>query len=387
MAAALALLSGGLAASPAAAGANQSSSQLDSSGAAGPALNVSVIQRGLDTPWEIAFIDATRYLVTERTGRLSLGRLSGGPLTPVKADLTDLASGDSGLMGMVTDPAFATNRIFYTCQSHVAPNDNRIIRWRLSATGTSAVRVGAPVLTGLPLGKFHTSCRLLFGPDGKIWASTGDSYRGRAAQDKTNLGGKILRVNKDGSVPSDNPWATATNIRQRYVWNYGHRNPQGLAWRPGTKQMWNAEHGPDWDDEVNLVLKGRNYGWNPVKNATDPAYYQNVPMTDLVEFPDAVPAKWSSGVPTVAPSGMTFIRGNAWGAYNGVAVLALLKDEGMLGLWLDKPGNVIKTAGIPELNDTYGRLRTPRMGPDGALYVLTSNGTDDKILRVAPSAS
>ena len=353
-----------------------------------PALTVEVLRAGLAVPWDIGFLDADRYLVTERSGRLWLGRLSGGALQRVTANFADLArQGEAGLLGLAIDPAFATNRIFYTCQSHVGPNDNRAVRWRLSAAGTSAVRVGAPVISGIPLANIHNGCRVVVGPDGKLWVSTGDAATGTAPQDKTNLGGKILRVNRNGTAPADNPWPKAINAKRRLVWNYGHRNPQGLALRPGTTQLWNVEHGPERDDELNLALKGRNYGWNPVASPTNPTYYQGVPMTDLAEFPDAVPAAWTSGLPTLATSGLGFISGPAWGGYDGVAAIAELKNAGVLAVWLDAAGVVTATAEIPELNDAYGRIRTLRMGPDGALYVLTSNTTNDKILRVTPSSS
>lgn len=352
-----------------------------------PPLSVTEVRGGLSIPWDIAFVDATHYLLTERAGRISYGDLAAGTLTQVTANLSDVAPvGEGGLLGLAIDPAFATSRRFFTCQSNGPANDNRVVRWQLSAGGTSATRVGAPVVKGIPRAGYHNGCRLLFGPGGKQFVSTGDAGTGRAPQSLTNLGGKILRVNKDGTIPRDNPWPNAADPKRRYVWNWGHRNPQGLAWRPGTGQIWNSEHGPDRDDEVNLVLKARNYGWNPVRNASDPGYYQAVPMTDLAEFPNAAPAKWSSGIPTIATSGMTFITGADWGDYNGVAAVAQLKGSGVMAMWLDAAGTVQSTAEIPELDDTYGRIRTVRMGPDGALYALTSNGSGtDKILRVSPT--
>ncbi|MCA0178462.1 MAG: PQQ-dependent sugar dehydrogenase [Actinobacteria bacterium] len=353
-----------------------------------PALTVETVASGLDIPWDIAWIDSTRFLVTERPGRLWLGSTEPGvTLQRVSAGFADLnLLAPGGLLGLTVDPRFATNRIFYTCQTHKAPNDVRVIRWRLSADRRSAVRVGAPVIAGIPFQHSHFGCRLLIMPDGRMLVGTGDGALPKAPQARDNLAGKILRVGLDGSVPKDNPWATSTGKR-RFVWNYGHRNVQGLALRPGTNQVFNAEHGPDRDDEINLVLKGRNYGWNPVDPSGSGTYYQSVPMTDLVKYPNAVRAAWSSGFPTVATSGLGFVTGPAWGEYAGAAFVAELKGSGVMALTLDAAGAVVASAQVPELDDAYGRIRTVQQAPDGALYVLTSNGgRADVILRVTPVA-
>lgn len=351
-------------------------------GSARPALGVQVVQRNLDIPWDLAFTDSTHYLLTERVGRLWLANTNPAiPRKRVTADFSGvvtLASG--GLMGVVVDPGFATNRLFYTCQTNRSPKDVRVVRWRLSADGTSAVRTGAPVLSGIPFGNPHYGCRLLFLPDGSLLVGTGDAVLANGPQDLNSLAGKILRVLPNGSAPSNNPWASATTTK-RFVWNHGHRNVQGLALRPGTSQIFSAEHGPDWDDEINLVLKARNYGWDPKGPG---GYNQDVPMTDLEKFPNAVPAKWTSGASTIAPSGISFVTGSAWGTYSGQLFAALLKDEGVLALALDAAGNVRSTAQVPELNDRFGRLRTVRQAPDGSLYVLTANGSTDQVLRVTP---
>jgi glucose/arabinose dehydrogenase len=189
----------------------------------------------------------------------------------------------------------------------------------------------------------------------------------------------VLRVYPGGTVPKTNPFY-ASGGRARLVWNYGHRNIQGLALRPGTEQLFTAEHGSDRDDEVNLVRKGANYGWNPV-----PGYDESVPMTDRKKYPKAVRAVWSSGRPTVATSGLTFLSGKRWETWNGALAVAELKGADVRLLFLDKAGKVTSTRTVPGA-DRFGRIRTVQQGPDGLLYLTTSNGGGrDRIIRVTPS--
>ena len=161
-----------------------------------------------------------------------------------------------------------------------------MLRWTLASHGARAARSGAPVLTGIPIktGQ-HGGCRLRFAPDGILNVGTGDAITGPAPQSLWSLGGKTLRVSTDGTAPANNPF-DATGGNARFVWTYGHRNVQGLALRPGTTQLWSAEHGPDIDDEVNLLVRGGNYGWDPQNGAAQ--YDQSVPMTDTVAFPSAI---------------------------------------------------------------------------------------------------
>ncbi len=157
---------------------------------------------------------------------------------------------------------------------------------------------------------------------------------------------------------------------------------QGLARRPGTDQMWSVEHGPRIDDEINLLTAGGNYGWDPV-----PGYNENAPMTDLEQFPDAVEARWSSGgVPPLAPSGAIFLEGNDWGEWNGRLAVATLRGLSLRIFEFATNGAFMSHVVVPQLDGVNGRLRTPMLGPDGTLYVTTSNGSDEYyILKVVPS--
>ena len=189
--------------------------------------------------------------------------------------------------------------------------------------------------------------------------STGDGVVGTNPQDLSSLGGKILRIDPmTGAGAPGNPFGTS-------VYTYGHRHPQGLALRPGTSEMWSVEHGPDVDDEVNLLVAGGNYGWDPI-----PGYWgANAPMTDLVKFPDAVEAKWSSGFPTLAPSGGIFLEGEVWGPWEGRMAMAALKAQSLHILEFAGDGTLVSHIVPPELDHTrnYRRLRTPVVGPDKAL--------------------
>ena len=340
----------------------------------GPELTVVPLVSGLSVPWGVAFAPDGTMLFTERGGRLS-SRLTDGAVQSVSADFDDLlVSGEAGLMAIVVDPAFASNRRFYTCQAHTGP-EVQVIAWTIDATYTAATRADDPLVDNIPAASRHSGCRLRFGPEGYLWIATGDASSGTVPQDRNSLGGKVLRVNSStGAAAPGNPFGTR-------VYTYGHRNPQGLARRPGTNQMWSVEHGPTVDDEINLLSAGGNYGWDPV-----PSYNEGVPMTDLVKFPGAVEARWSSGNHTLATSGGIFLEGEDWEEWNGRLAIATLKGRSLRVFEFSASGAFMSHVVAPGLDGAYGRLRTPMLGPDGALYVTTSNGAGaDRILRVTAS--
>ncbi len=338
-----------------------------------PQLLVSTPVSGLSIPWDLAFTPDGTMLFTQRAGVLS-SRGADGTVETVDADFADVVStGENGLMGIVVDPDFASNRRFYTCQAHVGP-EIQVIAWSIDAAYTIATRVDDPLVGDIPTASSrHGGCRLRFGPKGYLWIATGDAATGTVPQDLTSFGGKVLRVDPTtGAGAPTNPFAPSR------VYTYGHRNMQGLALRPGTSQMWSVEHGPEFDDEINLLVAGRNYGWDPV-----PGYNQGVPMTDLVKFPGAIEARWSSGSSTLATSGGIFLEGVQWGVWEGRLAVATLKDSKLRLFEFTPEGDYVSQVVVPEFDGAYGRLRTPMMGPDGALYVTTSNGGgQDRILRV-----
>ena len=336
--------------------------------AAAPTLDVTVVVDGLDHVWDVAQAPDGTLLVDERSGGFT-AVLPDGTVREVQADFDDLfARSETGLMGLVLDPGFATNRRLYSCQG-VQDGSIAVIAWTIAADWSAATRAADPVVPGIPLNERtgrHGGCRLRFAPDGALLVGTGDNTVGSNPQDRSSFAGKVLRVDP------------ATG--EAAVWTLGHRNVQGLAVRPGTEQVFAVEHGPDRDDEVNLLRPGGNYGWNPDGNGS---YDQSVPMTDP-DIPGAIPAVWSSGSPTLATSGATFLDGDQWGAYDGLLLVGLLKERGVLALRLDDDGVLQEQFRLPELDGTYGRLRSVQQGNDGALYVTTDNGDSDQLLRVTP---
>lgn len=350
---------------------------------------VETVASGLEHGWDIAFLPEGGILVPQRPGRLALVR--DGKTAEVKADFSDvLVNGEGGLMGMVLSADFATSREFITCQTHKEDGkavDIRLVTWHLSDDASSATKV-KDLLTGLPVNPSgrHSGCRPTFAADGALLVGTGDTARSTISQDRHSLGGKVLRLDaKTGNPLPDNPFITSADPHERLIYTYGHRNLQGVAIRPGSGQVITAEHGPTFDDEVNLLKPGANYGWDPSKGGTDSDYDESVPMTDLKRFPDAVSPLWTSGKITEAISGDAFLTGPQWGKNDGALVVVALKGQKLLLYHLDAAGKVVDVTLPPEFDDKFGRLRAVRSGPDGSLYVTTSDGTDDKLLKVTPA--
>ena len=352
-------------------------------------LTVRTIVSDLTIPWDIAFTPDGTMLFTERGGSLH-ARFPDGRLQTINVNFSGLHSSFSvGLMSLAIDPDFNNNRRFYTCQAQTTNRiEIQVISWTMDSTYSNATRVDDPLVGSIDFKNngWHGGCRIRFGPDGYLWITTGDGSIAGTAQDINSLAGKILRVNaQTGEGAPDNPFSDPENPSQKTpVYSYGHRNPQGLAFRPNTKQVWVVGHGPDYDDEINLIVPGGNYGWNPT-----PPYNENVPMTNLEAFPNAIAPKWQSGFPAIAPSGAVFLDGQSWGAWNGRLAVTVLKQKYLKIFEFTKDGTFISETTAPELDQHYGRLRSSTLGPDDALYITTSNGSgNDKILQVfGPAAA
>ncbi len=345
-----------------------------------PALSVTTnFVPGLTNPWDMAFLSDGTMFFTERPGPVKV-RLPNGTINTIVTP-GDVSSGAAaGMMGIAVDPSFASNRFIYTC--YTTANDIRIVKWsvNLSLNGVVPPGTGTPIVQGISTGGDHFGCRTRFGPDGKLWFTIGDGATGTWPQDLSVLNGKTMRINSDGSAPPDNPFVNAPGDDDR-IWTFGHRNQQGIAFRPGDPAPYVTEHGPDINDEVNHLVKGGNGGWDPV-----PGYNQSVPMTDLQKFPGAMLPTWRSGDSfTLAPSGATFLttNGNAdWKSWNGALLVVFLKDSKARVMLLDGSGEVSSATPILEFGT---RLRSAVEGPDGNLYISTDvGGGNDAIWKVVP---
>lgn len=349
-----------------------------SANAAAPKLTVTKVVGDVAVPWDVTWVGSL-MLFDQRAGGIWSKRGSAAPRRVSMPLPKVYAKGEAGMLGLVADPKASSNKYFYSCMAVATaagrPKDVEVWKWRLTSD-TSATKVKT-LITGIPLNSSgrHSGCRLRFRSATMLYVGTGDAATGTNPQNLASLGGKVLRVRSSGSIPRSNPFYRRGG-NARYVWTYGHRNVQGLTFRKAGSQMWTAEHGPDRDDEVNRVLKGRNYGWSPT-----PGYNENRSMTDKGRYPNAYSAKWRSGKPTVATSGAAYLEGSQWQSWNGRLVVALLKGQGVKVFTVSKSGRI---TGQQEILTTYGRIRTVQPGPDGSLYVTTSNGTDDAIYRVTP---
>jgi len=351
-----------------------------------PPTQTTTVASGLTIPWDLGFTPNGTILFTQRGSGLFAHAAGTTRLVYTPPDL--LSANEAGMMGLALDPAFADNRRVYVCLASTlgaGGADVRVARLRLN-TGLTAVTARADILTGIPVNDNpglrgrHAGCRLRFGPDGALWIGTGDALIGPAPQSPTSLAGKVLRITPTGDPAPGNPGGRF----DPRIYTYGHRNIQGLAFRPSDGAPFAVEHGPACDDEVNRLVPGGNYGWDPTAFPGDTGYDENRPMTDLTRYPDARRAVWSSGCPTIATSGATFLSGSAWGSWDGGLAIACLKGSRIHLIRIDAAGNGL--VGVSSGLTEFGRLRTPVQGPDGALYLATSNGGgNDRILRVTPT--
>lgn len=345
-----------------------------------PALRVTKRVRGLSSPWDVKSIGNGRLLVTERdTGRLiTVGQ--GGKRQVQFPSGNVWVSGETGLMSLEVDPRFAQNRRFYTCQGWESGggHDVRVIAWTLNRRATRAT-LADTLISGFPTtsGR-HGGCRLLITRDGALVVGTGDAAVGTNPRDLGSLGGKTLRLDPQTGAPwPSNPFFGADSSVARYLLTFGHRNVQGLAQR-GDGSIWSIEHGSFRDDEVNRLVPGGDYGWNPV-----PGYNESVPMTDFGLPGKQYGAKWRSGDPTLATSGGVFVRGKQWGALNGTLAVAALKSERVLFLGYSLGGKLVSRR-APAALRRYGRLRSISLADNGDLLITTDTDAGGSVLRVSP---
>ncbi len=352
-----------------------------------PGITATPWVEGLEAPWSLVFLGDGRALVSERPGRIRLieaGRLQAQPYAELEAAsggerglsgaaLEALIGGEGGVLGLALHPDFPAQPYVYVYQTRVGPEgvSNRVLRLRDEGRHGVFDRV---ILEDIPGWVFHNGGRIGFGPDGLLYVATGETFEAALAQDLGSLGGKILRVTPEGEVPADNPFPGSP------VYSYGHRNPQGLAWHPDSGQLFASEHGPSAEfglsayDEINVIGAGGNYGWPRAVGAPGLAGS----LDPLVVWTETA----------TPPAGLAFHRGDLY--------LATLASQALIRIELERRDSGHAVTGIarwfaegPE-DGRLGRLRDVVAGPDGALYVLTSNRDgrgeprpgDDRIYRL-----
>ena len=338
---------------------------------------VETVIGNLEVPWSIVWAADGRMFFTERAGRVRIfenGKLLEQPLLVVP-DVEP--TGESGLMSIALHPQFASNRLFYLAYAYKGDGQRvRVVRYRESETGLTDRKV---IIENIPAAQFHAGCRLRFGPDGKLYITTGDATERALAQRFDSLAGKTLRLNDDGTIPDDNPFVGRSGARAE-IYSLGHRNAQGIDFQPGSNLMFQTEHGPSGfdgpggGDEVNIVEKGKNYGWPTIHHTQSAAGLES----PLLEY-----------TPACAPASGTFYRGSAFPQFRGNFFFGCLKGTRIIRVVLDDR-RVVSQENL--LEKQYGRIRDVAEGPDGYLYFSTSNkdgrgspaADDDRIIRLVP---
>ena len=338
---------------------------------------IEVVAEGLYVPWSIVFTDNNRILFTERNGNLRVIQNNVLMEKPLMDFEEVSAKGEAGLLGLALDPDYAVNKMIYVAYAYSSNDGMKVKVVRYTDEGDKLTGE-KPIISDIPAESYHAGCRLRFGPDGKLYITTGDAGERDLAQNTNNLFGKILRINADGSVPSDNPFPGNP------VWSYGHRNPQGIDWYPGTDIMYSTEHGPSGfdgpggGDEVNVIVKGGNYGWPEVSHEESRS---GMISPVLVYTPAVAPA---SGMFYKSDSLPQFKNNFFFGCLRGNAIMRVVVDE-------KDPSKVLSAEKLSEVK--FGRIRDVAEGPDGAIYFSTSNKDgrgnpadgDDKIYRIRKS--
>ncbi|MFD8492204.1 PQQ-dependent sugar dehydrogenase [Amycolatopsis sp. NPDC059657] len=301
----------------------------------------------VDLAWAVDFLPDGSALATERD-RFEILKISasGQKTTLGKVPGAVTTTGEGGLLGLAISPNWSSDHAIYLY--HTASGDNRIVK--MTYDGTTLSSTSTPVLTGIAKNRYHNGGRLKFGPDGKLYATVGDAKNGGNAQNKSSLNGKILRLNADGSAPSDNPFF-ATGGNARYVWSYGHRNPQGIAW-DSRGQLWAAEFGESSQDELNLIQKGGNYGWDGCEGTIGDCGGSIAPKKT-----------WSTG--SGGPSGIAIV--NDW------IYIAAVTGSQLYVTQINSAGNGVGTV-KSVFGGRWGRLRDVVKTPAGGLWLTSTNG-------------
>ncbi|MFL6336839.1 MAG: PQQ-dependent sugar dehydrogenase [Pyrinomonadaceae bacterium] len=360
---------------PRAGGDSPAQSRANEAADAAAGFRVETVVSKLEVPWSIVFTPDGRMFFTERPGRVRV--FENGKLRPEPwFTITDVeGGGETGLMGLALHPNFAENHLLYIAYASKI-DGGRVRVMRLNLVENVPAKI---IIKDIPAAQYHAGTRLRFGPDGKLYITTGDAAQKELGQRLDTLAGKTLRLNDDGTVPPDNPFVGRPGVRPE-IWTYGHRNAQGLDFQPGTGLMFQTEHGPSGfdgpggGDEVNIVERGKNYGWAAIHHR---------------ESREGMEAPLLEYTPACAPASGAFYRGSALAKFKGDFFFGCLRGQGLQRVVLDGR-RVVSEERLFE--GRYGRIRNVTEGPDGALYFSTSNRDgrgnpspdDDRIMRLVP---
>jgi len=325
----------------------------------------SVIVQGLSYPWEILWGPDNFIWMTERGGKICRVNPATGTVSLLHT-ITEVApNGEGGLLGMVLHPDFSTTpQVFVTYNYNGGGYKEKVVRFTYNGT---ALINPVTIIDNIAASSIHNGSRLVITPDLKLFITTGDASNQSLPQNKSAVNGKILRLNLDGTIPSDNP------VAGNPYWSFGHRNPQGLVF--ANNILYSSEHGPSTDDEVNIIEKGRNYGWPDVPGFCDAGAEQSFCTANNVREPLKI---WT---PTAAVCGLDHYNNNTIPQWKNSLLMVSLKDSRFYQLKLNSTFNAITETNEYFVND-YGRMRDICVSPDGKIYICTSNGSNDKIIEI-----
>lgn len=339
-------------------------------------LRITAVAQGLEHPWGLEFLPDGRMLVTERPGRLRIVTPDGQLSAPLAGVPAVRAVGQGGLLDVALDPAFADNQLVYLSYAEPGQGDESgtaVARGRLTGAGLEQVEV---LFRQVPKvdSRHHYGSRLVFDRSGRLFITLGDRGNQReAVQDLSKHIGKVVRIERDGSVPADNPFIGREGALPE-VFSYGHRNIQGAALHPVTGELWTHEHGPRGGDEVNITRAGLNYGWPVITYGRE----YHGPSIGEGKEKAGMEQPLHHWVPSIAPSGMAFYTAEAIPAWRGNLLVGALAAQQLARLELSADNKVVHEERIP----IGERVRDVVQGPDGAVYLLTDTGNASRILRL-----